>query len=250
MYILVSNMPDSAIRLTQYLNDKKMLSGIIIQNSSKQSILISFRSFFSNIYYGLKSRSDFPWVIKQKRQILIKLIKQLNCPIFQVNDVNTSEDVKSFMSTTTSKYVIVIGGRIIKKDLLNAFKGEWINIHGGILPQYRGLDSEYWATLNSDFGNIGVTVHKIVEKVDFGDILFQKKLIVDNFDDSLKSVILRNHENLYLAAIEFVENWGDKKIISNSSKKYYSLDTEAKYYSSPKKTISFNKKLLSISQNE
>jgi formyl transferase-like protein len=43
-----------------------------------------------------------------------------------------------------------------------------VNIHCGVLPQYRGHASTFWAMYRRDVGNIGVTVHLLAQVVDTG----------------------------------------------------------------------------------
>jgi len=57
---------------------------------------------------------------------------------------------------------------VIAADVINAFKGDWVNIHGGILPKYRGLDSHLWAASRQDWMSIGVTAHFLTEDLDCG----------------------------------------------------------------------------------
>jgi methionyl-tRNA formyltransferase len=250
MFILVSNMSSLAIKFAKYLNDKKLLSGIIIQNINSNKNFYSFRSFLSHLHYGLKNRSEFPWEIIQRKKTLNQLLTQVTCPILQVNDINESKNVEKFLFSTQANCAIIIGGKIIKTEVLGCFKGEWVNIHGGILPQYRGLDSEYWAILNQDYENIGVTVHKVVEKVDYGDILLQKTIAVTDFDENLSSVISRNRENAYLVAVDFVKNWIDRKIYLEDSNKFHTLNKKSTYYSSPKKAINFRKPIRFFTKND
>lgn len=51
-----------------------------------------------------------------------------------------------------------------------------INIHRGILPEYRGLDSDLWAAYFNDFKNIGTTIHTIEERLDTGAIIAQERV--------------------------------------------------------------------------
>ena len=81
-------------------------------------------------------------------------------------------------------------GRIsdLKPDLLIAFgtgrllpqlfgQGRLsLNVHRGILPNYRGLDSDLWAFYFGDFENVGTTLHQMESRLDTGPILWQKRL--------------------------------------------------------------------------
>lgn len=58
-----------------------------------------------------------------------------------------------------------------------------INIHRGIVPQYRGLDSDLWAILEGQFEHIGVTVHYVDEALDTGSMLAQERLVIEPGDE-------------------------------------------------------------------
>lgn len=75
---------------------------------------------------------------------------------------------------TLSPDVIIINGtRILSKATLQAFGVPVINTHVGITPRYRGVHGAYWALVNKDLPNCGVTVHLVDSGIDTGSILHQ-----------------------------------------------------------------------------
>ena len=46
------------------------------------------------------------------------------------------------------------------------------------MPNYRGVDSIFWALKNSDFKNIGYTIHHIDQGIDTGPCITQKKILI------------------------------------------------------------------------
>ena len=69
-------------------------------------------------------------------------------------------------------FYIFTGGGVLKKPILNSGT-KFIHLHPGIVPQYRGSTCFYYSILND--GNCGVTAYVMEEKLDAGDIIFQKK---------------------------------------------------------------------------
>jgi len=63
----------------------------------------------------------------------------------------------------------VFYGKIIKKDFIDKC-GNIINLHNAPLPKYRGVRPINWALKNGEYEH-GVTIHKIHEGIDDGDIL-------------------------------------------------------------------------------
>jgi len=56
-----------------------------------------------------------------------------------------------------------------------------INIHGALLPKYRGRTPNTWAIINDEV-ETGITVHEMTKEVDAGDILYQEKIPISNTD--------------------------------------------------------------------
>lgn len=69
--------------------------------------------------------------------------------------------------------VIVNGTRIISKRVLDSTGAVFINMHTGITPKYRGVHGGYWAVVNNDIENCGVTIHLVDKGIDTGGILYQ-----------------------------------------------------------------------------
>lgn len=69
-------------------------------------------------------------------------------------------------------------GQIIPDELLKAPTIDAINIHGSLLPKYRGGAPIHYSVLNGD-KKTGVTIMKMVSKMDAGDIIFQEDFPID-----------------------------------------------------------------------
>ena len=53
-----------------------------------------------------------------------------------------------------------------------------LNLHWGLSPYYRGTHCTGWALINWDPYNIGVTIHKLTQRIDGGSILAQKRAVI------------------------------------------------------------------------
>ena len=92
---------------------------------------------------------------------------------------NQNVDIYSGINSLTFKeillqekfdVIICLGTSIVKKDILEASDFKFLNLHPGVLPQYRGIGN-FWAVLNNDFENIGISLHWMNEKIDDGKII-------------------------------------------------------------------------------
>ena len=126
---------------------------------------------------------------------------------------------------------IVFGTRKIFSILIDAIPGGLLNVHRGIIEQYRGLDSTMWAIYNKDFDNIGVTIHGIDSGLDTGPIVRQMNLSI-NHEMELHS--MRYHEtelaaDLMVVCIKDYLNGDLLKIPQATKGKYYSHFPEELY---------------------
>lgn len=74
--------------------------------------------------------------------------------------------------------IVVAYGQIIPKSILEIPKYGCINIHGSLLPKYRGAAPIQWAVLNGET-ETGITSMFMDEGLDTGDMLIKKKLSLD-----------------------------------------------------------------------
>lgn len=78
------------------------------------------------------------------------------------------------ISAPSSALLILAGTRIIKRDVLDYFNGNVINVHSSMLPYSRGVMPAYWTLLERT--GMGVTLFKLDEGIDTGEILQQISL--------------------------------------------------------------------------
>ena len=74
-----------------------------------------------------------------------------------------------------------------------------INIHGSLLPKYRGRTPHVWAIINNE-SKTGVTAHLIDEGCDTGDIVKQKEVTIDDTDTGAD--ILEKFNKIYVPLID------------------------------------------------
>lgn len=119
-------------------------------------------------------------------------IEKRDIDIFEVEDVN-SEAVKNYILSKAPQLVVVSAAPLLKKRIIEAAKGNIINLHPGFAPQYRGRYGAYWPIYNKEPELVGVTVHYINRGIDTGAILLQQQVNY-NPDDTLKTVMYKQHK--------------------------------------------------------
>ena len=106
-----------------------------------------------------------------------------NIPVFQPDSLKNGEGVKILEELKPDVVIVVAYGKILPKDFLEFAKYGCINIHGSILPEYRGAAPIQWSVLDGkEFA--GVTSMQMNEGLDTGDILLVEKTKIEENETS------------------------------------------------------------------
>ena len=92
---------------------------------------------------------------------------------------NNHEELEYFKKIEADLAIVVAYGQIIPKEFLKLTKKGFINIHASILPRWRGAAPIQRAIMNLD-KQIGISIMKIVEKLDAGPVCNIYKIDLDN----------------------------------------------------------------------
>lgn len=117
--------------------------------------------------------------------------------IHQVSSVNSKECIRTIRREKPD-IIVVNGTRIISKRVLECTDAIFINTHVGITPKYRGVHGGYWALVNRDIQNCGVTVHIVDSGIDTGGILYQKIINITSADNFLTYTYIQIGEGIKL----------------------------------------------------
>lgn len=109
---------------------------------------------------------------------------RLGLSIFQPEKIKQNEQLHAKLEEIAPSAIIVVGyGRIIPSWMLQLPKYGNINLHGSLLPKYRGAAPIQWAIANGETVT-GVTTMQLNEGLDTGDILLQQELAISDDDTS------------------------------------------------------------------
>ncbi|MBR2875806.1 MAG: methionyl-tRNA formyltransferase [Clostridia bacterium] len=114
----------------------------------------------------------------------VKVIAQENnIKVFQPESLKNGEGVRILEELQPDVVIVVAYGKILPKDFLEFAEYGCINIHGSILPEYRGAAPIQWTVLNGE-EFAGVTSMQMNEGLDTGDILIVEKTPVEENETS------------------------------------------------------------------
>lgn len=112
-----------------------------------------------------------------------------NIPVHQPVSLKNSESLDIIKGYEPDVIVVAAYGKLLPKDIINYPKYGCINVHGSILPKYRGAAPIQWSVINGD-SETGVTTMQMNEGLDTGDILLIEKTPI-SLDDTAESVFDR-----------------------------------------------------------
>lgn len=102
------------------------------------------------------------------------LEKELN--IYQPEKVKNNKDFIEEMENLNPDVICVVAyGKILPKELIEIPKLGCINVHGSLLPKYRGAAPIQWAVLNGD-KTTGITTMYMDEGMDTGDMILKEEV--------------------------------------------------------------------------
>jgi methionyl-tRNA formyltransferase len=105
-------------------------------------------------------------------------------PVCQPQNASSAETIMYLKGLAADFFVVVSFGQILKKELLAVPKIYAVNVHGSLLPKYRGAAPTNWAMLSGDASS-GVTIMKMSERLDAGEIIAQKNVVIDDEDTNI-----------------------------------------------------------------
>lgn len=120
---------------------------------------------------------------------------------------NNGEFINEIRLLEPDMICVVAYGKILPKEILEIPKLGCINLHGSLLPKYRGAAPIQWAVLNGD-KKTGVTTIYMNEGMDEGDIILEKEVEIgeDETTGELWSKLSKIGANLLVETVKQIEN--------------------------------------------
>jgi len=167
----------------------------------------------------------FSIVIKSVVKLNLKnsvhsLAKQHSIPVLDTVDMNKTESL-NFIKQSKPDYLLSAHlNQLVKPAVLDLPNMACINIHPSILPSYKGVDPVFHALLNKET-EIGVTLHKMSEDFDSGEILAKQTLLTKpaDFNHSVCFYNCQLFEEGVKLAIEWMGNEATADNVTNNVNK-------------------------------
>ena len=122
--------------------------------------------------------------VGRKKEIKFSPVKEValkyNIKLFQPEKIKT--EYQEILDLNPDIIITCAYGQIVPKEVLDYPKYKCINIHASLLPKYRGGAPIHKAIIDGE-EKTGVTIMYMDEKMDSGDILYQKEVKIEDTDN-------------------------------------------------------------------
>jgi methionyl-tRNA formyltransferase len=98
--------------------------------------------------------------------------------VYQPEKVRAPEFLEIFRGLAPDMVVLVAFGQILPKDIIDGPPMGCVNVHPSLLPKYRGAAPMNWALIRGE-KKTGISIMKMDEGVDSGDILLQEETAIE-----------------------------------------------------------------------
>ncbi|MEQ9948857.1 bifunctional UDP-4-amino-4-deoxy-L-arabinose formyltransferase/UDP-glucuronic acid oxidase ArnA [Pectobacterium aroidearum] len=113
-----------------------------------------------------------------------KAAAEMDVPVFAPEDVNHPLWVNRIRELAPDVIFSFYYRTLLSDDILQLPSFGAFNLHGSLLPRYRGRAPVNWVLVNGET-QTGVTLHKMVSRADAGDIVAQSVVAIDAEDTAL-----------------------------------------------------------------
>jgi len=98
--------------------------------------------------------------------------------VHQPEKVRAPEFLETFRGLAPDMVVLVAFGQILPKEIIDGPPLGCVNVHPSLLPKYRGAAPMNWALIRGE-AKTGISIMRMDEGVDSGDILFQEETPIE-----------------------------------------------------------------------
>ena len=203
--VLEQLIADKEIELVAIINSTRVvhpqyshLRGALQQIRTSGLAYSSYLFFITDFFRWMQSLLFFrKWPLRNVHA----LAKQNQLPLLDTRDINDAQSI-DFIKKYMPNYLLGAHfNQLIKKPVLEISKIECINIHPSLLPAYKGVDPVFYA-LQDNKKYLGVSLHRMAETFDTGEVLMQVSLVVDKS----KSLLFNNCQ-LFEEGIKLALKW-------------------------------------------
>lgn len=147
-------------------------------------------------------------------------------PLFQTKDIDEHGFIEQVKGKKPDVILSISSPQIFKRELLEAPRLYCLNLHGSLLPRNRGVFGTWW-TLYNDDPEAGGSIHSMDERLDKGDLLWQRAYPIEA-EDTEFSLAYKNKQLMAEGTVELlrkIEEGKEEKLEESYSSSYHHAPT-------------------------
>ncbi len=177
--VLEQLIVDTDIKLTGIINSTRVLKpslnpvlGAAYQLKTSGLRYSSYLFFITDFFKWIQPLLKFhKWPLRN----IHSMAKMNKIKLLDTRDINSFEGVEFIKNNKPDYLLCAHFNQLLKESVLSIDNLECINIHPSILPDYKGVDPVFFA-MRDNAEKIGVTIHKMNDLFDSGEILSQSEM--------------------------------------------------------------------------
>ncbi|CDR33047.1 methionyl-tRNA formyltransferase [Criblamydia sequanensis] len=156
-----------------------------------------------------------------------ELAESLGLSCFSPDKVSEKASIEKLREIGADLFVVVAFGEIVSQEILNLPSLACINVHTSLLPKYRGAAPIQRAIMDGEV-KTGVTIMHMVKKMDAGDIISQKEVLIEEEETfgGLEEKLLEISKELLLQTLLNFKKGKPKAIPQNEALVTYAAKIE------------------------
>ena len=123
------------------------------------------------------------------------------------NEINSSQTIAKIKQANPG-FLAVFGTSVLREPMLDAFPGQYFNLHLGDPEFYRGSSCNFWPIYQGEFHHLSATIHRIDQNIDTGDILSRQAITIQESDNE-QTLLLKPLTVGTKLMIETIQKWQD-----------------------------------------
>jgi len=135
---------------------------------------------------------------------LERLVERGLAKLYKYENINDIEVLNILKENHCNIALSTSCRNIIKKDIIKYFQNNIFNIHDSFLPDERGGALNTWRILNG-IDSVGDTIHYLDEGIDSGNIVLQKKVLINKKRPKPVDYLIAEKENCHNLLSEFLD---------------------------------------------
>lgn len=199
MRVVFMGTPEFAVPTLQALLDHHEVLGVVTQPDKQK---------------GRGKKMQFP-PVKEKAV-------EYDIPVYQPQRARDEAFVSILKELNPEAIVVVAYGQILPESILNIPKYGCINVHGSLLPKYRGAAPMQWAVLDGE-EKTGITTMYMEKGLDTGDMIDKVEINLEEKETagSLHDKLMNLGANLLIETLEKLERGTAVRIKQDDSQSCY-----------------------------